>query len=96
MYYRYIPYPYYRRYYNINPYHYRRYYNPYYSIYGGQYANVDQSIINYGDMTEVIQDSDIYQSMSPKPEKEPESPNPEVVDVSPTTPPESNISIVVN
>lgn len=68
MYYRYQPYPYYRRYYNIDPYYYRRYYSPYYNyqqnIIDSQLADVDQSIINYGDMTDVIQDSDIYQLMA--------------------------------
>lgn len=72
MYYRFQPYPYYRRYYSLDPYYYRRYYNPYYNyqqnIIDSQLANVDQSIINYGDMTDVIQDSDIYQSMTPAPE----------------------------
>lgn len=73
MYYRYQPYPYFRRYYNLNPYYYRRYYwNPYYNyqqnIIDSQIADVDQSIINYGDMTDVIQDSDIYQSMTSAPE----------------------------
>jgi hypothetical protein len=72
MYTRYQPYPYYRRYYNIDPYHYGRYYNPYYNyqqnIIDSQIANSDQSIVNYGDMTDVIQDSNIYQSMSPEPE----------------------------
>ena len=69
---RYQPYPYYRRYYNINPYHYGRYYNPYYNyqqnIIDSQIANSDQSIVNYGDMTDVNQDSNIYQSMTPAPE----------------------------
>lgn len=73
MYYKYPPYPYFNRYYNINPYnYYRRYYNPYYNyqqnIIDSQIANVDQSIINYGDMNDVIQDSDIYQSMASDPE----------------------------
>lgn len=71
MYYSYQPYPYYRRYYNLDPYYYRRYYSPYYNyqqnIIDSQLANVDQSIINYGDMTDVIQDSDIYQAMTPEP-----------------------------
>jgi hypothetical protein len=71
MYHRYRPYPYYRRYYNLNPYYYGRYYNPYYNyqqnIVDSQIADVDQSIVNYGDMTDVIQDSDIYQSMTPAP-----------------------------
>lgn len=66
MYYYPRPYPYYRRYYNINPYYYRRYYYPFYNVVDSQIADVDQSIINYGDMTDVIQDSDIYQSMVPK------------------------------
>jgi hypothetical protein len=69
MYYRYQPYPYYRRYYNLDPYYYRKYYYPYYNVVDSQVADVDQSIINYGDMTDVIQDSDIYQSMTPEPEK---------------------------
>lgn len=68
MYYRYQPYPYYRGYYNLEPY-YRRYYSPYYNymqnIVNSQIANSDQNIVNYGDMTDVIQDSDIYQSMTP-------------------------------
>lgn len=69
MYYRYQPYPYYNRYYNINPYYYyRRYYNPYQNIIDSQIANVDQNLVNYGDMTDVIQNSDIYQSMTPEPE----------------------------
>jgi len=49
----------------MNPYYYRRYYNPYYNyqqnIVDSQIANVDQSINNFGDMSDVIQDSDIYQ-----------------------------------
>jgi len=65
MYYRYRPYPYYRRYYNLDPYYYRRYYNPYYSIYDSQIANVDQSIINVGDMANVTQDSTINQFRTP-------------------------------
>jgi hypothetical protein len=70
MHYRYQPYPYYRRYYSLDPYYYRRYYyNPYYNyqqnIVDSQVSDVDQSIINYGDMTDVIQDSDVYQSMEP-------------------------------
>ena len=72
MYYRYLPYPYYRRYYNLNPYYYGRYYNPYYNyqqnIIDSQIASVDQSINNFGDMTDVIQDANIYQSMTPAPE----------------------------
>lgn len=72
MYYRYQPYPYYRRYYNIDPYYYGRYYNPYYNyqqnIVDSQIAEIDQSINNFGDMTDVIQDADVYQSMSPAPD----------------------------
>jgi hypothetical protein len=82
MYYRYQPYPYYRRYYNIDPYYYRRYYSPY-NIIDSQIADVDQSIVNYGDMTDVIQDSDIYQSMTPAPEPDEVVPNPPE---EPTTP----------
>jgi hypothetical protein len=71
MYHRYQPYPYYRRYYSIDPYYYGRYYNPFYNyqqnIVDSQIANVDQNIDNYGTMTDVIQNSDIYQSMTPAP-----------------------------
>lgn len=35
------------------------------NIVDSQIADVDQSIVNNGDMTDVIQDSDIYQSMTP-------------------------------
>jgi hypothetical protein len=73
MHYRYQPYPYYRRYYDMSPYHYYRYY-PFYNyqqnIIDSQIASVDQSIINYGDMTDVIQDSNIYQLMSSESEPE--------------------------
>lgn len=77
MYYPYRPYPYYRRYYNLDPYYYRRYYNPYYNyvqnVVDSQIADVNQDIVNYGDMTDVIQDADVYQSMTAPPEKpEPE------------------------
>jgi ABC-type antimicrobial peptide transport system permease subunit len=69
MHYRYRPYPYYGRYYNINPYYYGRYYNPYYNyqqnIIDSQVSDIDQSIYNYGDMTDVIQDADVYQLMTP-------------------------------
>lgn len=72
MYYRYQPYPYYRRYYNLDPYYYRRYYNPYYNyqqnIIDSQIADVDQSINNFGNMTDVIQDANVYQLMTPAPE----------------------------
>lgn len=72
MYYRYHPYPFYMRHYNVTPYNYRRYYNPYYNyqqnIFDSQIADVNQSIVNYGDMNDVIQNSDIYQSMTPEPE----------------------------
>ncbi len=65
-YWNYRPYPYYRGYYN--PYNYRRYYyNPYYynNIIDSNIANVDQNITNFGDMSDVIQDSVIYQSLTP-------------------------------
>jgi len=74
---RYLPYPYYRRYYNINPYFYRRYYYPYYNFFDSQYSNIDQGIVNYGDMTDVYQDANVYQSRTPEPkddhQEEPES-----------------------
>ena len=83
MYYRYQPYPYHRRYYNLNPYYYGRYYNPFYNyqqnIIDSQIANVDQSIVNYGDMIDVIQDSDIYQSRTPAPVTEKQEINIETV-----------------
>lgn len=72
MYSRYQPYPYYRRYYNIDPYYYRRYYSPYYNyqqnVIDSQIANVDQNMVNFGDMTNVNQDSNVFQSMAPAPE----------------------------
>jgi hypothetical protein len=73
MYYRYQPYPYYRRYYNLDPYYYRRYYwNPYYNyqqnIIDSQVATVDQNMVNFGDMTDVTQDANIYQLRTPAPE----------------------------
>ena len=37
------------------------------NIVNSQISDIDQSIINYGDMTDVIQDADIYQSMTPEP-----------------------------
>ena len=84
MYYRYQPYPYHMRYYNLDPYYYRRYYNPYYNyqqnIIDSQIADVNQSITNFGDMTDVIQNSDVYQSMTPAQE-------PEIVNVSPVSEP---------
>jgi hypothetical protein len=75
MYYRYYrPYPYYRRYYNLNPYYYGRYYNPYYNyqqnIVDSQVSDIDQIINNFGDMTDVIQDADVIQVMTPKPRAE--------------------------
>lgn len=75
MYYRYQPYPYYRRYYNLNPYHYRRYYyNPYYNymqnIIDSQVSDIDQNISNFGNMTDVIQDANVYQLMTPAPVSE--------------------------
>ena len=55
----------------MDPYYYRRYYSPYYNyqqnIVDSQIANVDQNITNYGSMTDVIQNSDIYQSMAVAP-----------------------------
>ena len=36
-------------------------------MYNSQFANVNQSINNFGDMTDVIQDSDVYQSMCEEP-----------------------------
>jgi hypothetical protein len=72
MYYRYRPYPYYRRYYNLDPYYYRRYYSPYYNyqqnIIDSQVATVDQNMVNFGDMTNVTQDANIYQLRTPAPE----------------------------
>ncbi len=72
MYYRYQPYPYYRRYYNLDPYYYGRYYNPYYNyqqnIIDSQVATVDQNMVNFGDMTNVTQDANIYQLRTPAPE----------------------------
>ncbi|MCJ7693915.1 MAG: hypothetical protein MUO40_00665, partial [Anaerolineaceae bacterium] len=70
MYYRHQPsYPYLNRFYNLDPYYFRRYYNPYHNyqqnIIDSQIANTNQSIVNYGDMNDVIQNSDVYQSMSP-------------------------------
>jgi hypothetical protein len=38
------------------------------NIVDSQIADVDQSINNFGNMTDVIQDSDVYQSMTPDPE----------------------------
>ena len=67
MYFRYQPYSYQRRYYNIDPYSYRRYYNPY-NIYNSQISDVNQSINNFGDMTNVNQDSNVYQLMSAEPD----------------------------
>jgi hypothetical protein len=66
MYARYQPYSYQRRYYDINPYYYGRYYNPYYNystnVVDSQVANVDQNMVNFGDMTNVNQDSNVFQS----------------------------------
>ena len=71
-YYRYQPYPYYRRYYNLDPYYYGRYYNPYYNyqqnIIDSQVATVDQNMVNFGDMSNVTQDANIYQLRTPAPE----------------------------
>ena len=56
----------------MDPYHYGRYYNPYYNyqqnVIDSQIANVDQNMVNFGDMTDVNQDSNVYQSMSPEPD----------------------------
>jgi hypothetical protein len=82
MHYRYRPYPYYRRYYNLDPYYYRRYYNPY-NIFDSQIANVDQSIINYGDMADTSQDSVIYQLRTPAPDTKEKGITTETVEVSP-------------
>ena len=68
MHYRFRPYPYYRRYYNIDPYYYRKYYYPY-NIINSQIASIDQNMINFGDMTNVTQDATIYQLRSPETEK---------------------------
>ena len=72
MYYRYQPYPYYRRYYNLDPYYYRRnYYNPFYNyqqnVIDSQISDVNQSINNFGSMTDVIQDANVFQSMTQAP-----------------------------
>jgi hypothetical protein len=69
MHYRYQPYPYYRRYYNLDPYYYRRYYSPY-NIIDSQIATIDQNMVNFGDMTNVTQDANIYQLRTPAPEPE--------------------------
>jgi hypothetical protein len=74
MYYRYQPYPYYRRYYNLDPYYYGRYYSPY-NIFNSQIASINQRLVNFGGMTNVTQDANIYQLRTPAPE-------PENVDVS--------------
>ena len=67
MYSRYQPYSYQRRYYKINPYSYGRYYNTYSTdVINSQISDVNQSINNFGDMTDVNQDSNVYQLMSPE------------------------------
>jgi hypothetical protein len=38
------------------------------NIVDSQVSDIDQSINNYGNMTDVIQDADVYQSMTPEPE----------------------------
>lgn len=71
MFYRYGPYPFHRRYYNLNPYYYHRYYpfrNYSQNIMDSQIANIDQNMINYGDMTDVSQNSNIYQLRTPDPD----------------------------
>ena len=87
MYYRYRPYPYYRRYYNLDPYYYRRYYSPYYNyqqnIIDSQVATVDQNMVNFGDMTNVTQDANIYQLRSSVLENVGICPEPDVVEPEP-------------
>jgi hypothetical protein len=94
MHYRYRPYPYYRRYYDINPYYYGRYYNPFYNyqrnIIDSQIASIDQNITNFGDMRDVRQDANTYQLRSAVPE-DPEKPTP----TPETESPEEPSSIVV-
>jgi hypothetical protein len=87
MHYRFQPYPYYRRYYNINPYHYGRYYSPY-NIFNSQIASINQRLVNFGGMTNVTQDANIYQLRTPAPE-------PESVEVSiePTAPIEPTVEV---
>lgn len=64
----YQPFPYYRRYYDISPYHYWRYYIPHnnyqQNVIDSQISDVDQNITNYGNMSDVIQDTNVYQLMS--------------------------------
>jgi hypothetical protein len=84
MHYRFQPYPYYRRFYNINPYHYGRYYGPY-NIFNSQIASINQRLVNFGDMTNVTQDANIYQLRAPAPETESAD-----VSVEPSETPESN------
>jgi len=68
MYYQFRPYPYYRRHYSIDPYHYGRYYSPY-NIFNSQIASINQRLVNFGDMTNVTQDANIYQLRTPPIEK---------------------------
>jgi hypothetical protein len=76
--YTYPQYLYPRRYYNINPYYYGRYYNPYYNystnVVNSQISDVNQSINNFGDMTDVNQNSNVYQLMTPDPVTPPVEP----------------------
>jgi hypothetical protein len=81
-YYRYQPYPYYRRYYNIDPYYYGRYYSPY-NIFNSQIASINQRLVNFGGMTNVTQDANIYQLRTPAPEPESVDVLPEPEDVEP-------------
>jgi hypothetical protein len=67
MYYRFRPYPYYRRHYSIDPYRYGRYYSPY-NVFNSQIASINQRLVNFGDMTNVTQDANIYQLRTPPPE----------------------------
>lgn len=67
MYYRYTPYSYYKRNYELGPYYLRRYYpfhNYQQNIINSQIADINQNIDNYGIMDDVIQNSDVYQSMA--------------------------------
>jgi hypothetical protein len=53
------------------------------NIVDSQISDVDQSIVNYGDMIDVIQDANVYQSMTPTPASVPA----ETQDVSALPPP---------
>jgi hypothetical protein len=90
MHYRFQPYPYYRRYYNINPYHYGRYYSPY-NIFNSQIASINQRLVNFGGMTNVTQDANIYQLRTPAPE--PESVEVSTEPTEPTAPIEPTVEV---